>query len=58
MQGGLQELEESAYWLELLADAEIVPAARLEDLRREADELIGIFVASINTAKKRKRQKQ
>jgi four helix bundle protein len=58
MQGGLQELEESAYWLELLADSEIVAASRLEDLRREADELISIFVASINTAKKRKRQKQ
>jgi four helix bundle protein len=58
MEGGLQELEESAYWLELLVDSETVPSARLTDLRQEADELIGIFVSSINTAKNRKRQKQ
>jgi four helix bundle protein len=58
MEGGLQELEETAYWLELVADSEIVPAARLADLRQEADELIGIFVTSINTAKKRKGQKR
>jgi four helix bundle protein len=58
MQGGLQELEESAYWLELLVESEIVPAARLADLRQETDESISIFVTSIKTAKNRKRQKQ
>src|SRR5215210_2587095 len=39
IEGGLQELEESAYWLELLTDAEIVPATRLSELLREAGEL-------------------
>src|ERR1043165_913245 len=39
IEGGLQELEESAYWLELLTDAEIVPVARLSDLLHEANEL-------------------
>jgi four helix bundle protein len=51
MEGGLQELEETAYWLELLVGSEIVQAARLADLQREADELTAIFVASVKTAK-------
>ena len=52
MEGSLKELDESAYWLELLVEAEIVPAAKLADLQKETDELIAIFVASINTSKK------
>jgi four helix bundle protein len=51
MEGGLQELEETTYWLELLVDSEIVQAARLADLQHEADELTAIFVASVKTAK-------
>lgn len=54
MQGGLQELDETDYWLELLGDSKIVPYARLTDLRTEANELIAIFVASVKTAKKNK----
>ena len=57
LQGGLQELRETSYWLELLADAGIVPKARLEPLRREAQELTAIFVSSANTAKRRSRGK-
>jgi len=51
LEGGLAELEETAYWLELLARAEIVPADRLQPLRDEADELLRIFVTSARTAK-------
>ena len=51
IEGGLQELEESAYWLELLTDADIVPAARLTDLLHEAEELTAILVSSAKTAK-------
>jgi four helix bundle protein len=40
----LQELDETAYWLELLIEAEIVPVAKLADLLRETDELLAIFV--------------
>jgi four helix bundle protein len=54
MEGGLQELDETDYWLELLGDSEIVPHTRLADLRAEANELIAIFVASVKTAKKNK----
>lgn len=48
---GLQELEESAYWLELFVESEIISSARLSDLQSEVDELIRIFVSSLNTAK-------
>ena len=41
----LRELEESAYWLELLADAGIVASDGLSPLLQECDELIAIFVA-------------
>ena len=53
MEIGLQELDESAYWIELLIEAEIISAGKLSELRSEVDELIRIFVASINTAKER-----
>ena len=54
MEGGLQELDETDYWLELLGDSEIISHARLADLRAEANELIAIFVASVKTAKRDK----
>lgn len=47
----LKEAEETAYWLELLEDAEIVSAAKLVEMRREIDELIAIMVATIKTAR-------
>jgi four helix bundle protein len=51
MEGGLQELDETVYWLELLAEAEIFTPARLADQLQEAGELMAIFVSSIKTAK-------
>ena len=54
MQGGLQELDETAYWLELLADGKIILANRLVGLQQETDELIAIFTASVKTAKRNK----
>jgi four helix bundle protein len=51
---GLQELEETAYWLELLSDSGVMPAKRLAALRKEADELIAILASSAMTAKKGK----
>ena len=52
MEGGLQELDETAYWLELPADGGIVLPKKLADLRQETDELLAIFTASVRTAKK------
>lgn len=54
IESGLQELEETAYWLELLIEADIVPEAQLTDLYSELEELIAIFVTVAKTAKSRK----
>src|SRR3954451_19108106 len=47
----LKEIEETAYWLELIADAGVVPAAKLAPLRQEIDELTAIFVTIIKRSK-------
>lgn len=46
-----EEADEVAYWLELVVETGLLSAARVEDLLREADELVAIFVASGRTAK-------
>jgi four helix bundle protein len=48
----VRELEESVYGMDLLADAEIVPIAKLSEPLREAVELISTFVSSAKTAKR------
>lgn len=53
MEGALQELEETAYWLELLGEGRVFPESRLAALRAETNELIAIFVASVKTVKAR-----
>jgi four helix bundle protein len=47
----LRELEETAYWLELLVEANCVTAEKLSTLRRECDELIAIFVTILKRSK-------
>lgn len=39
----LKELDETAYWLELLAESSIVPDVKLAGLRDECDQLLAIF---------------
>lgn len=51
MTSSLQELDETAYWLELLVESEIVPAEKLAELQDETEQLTAIFVASIKTKK-------
>ncbi len=51
IEGGLQELEETGYWLELLIEAEIVAEERLKPLRDETEELIAIFVTMVKKVK-------
>jgi four helix bundle protein len=50
MNSGLQELDETAYWFELLVESERVPQTRLAELMQEANELMAIFVSSIKTS--------
>jgi four helix bundle protein len=47
----LREIEETAYWLELLVEGKIVRADQLAPLRQETDELIAIFVTIVKRAK-------
>jgi four helix bundle protein len=57
IEGGLQELEETVYWLELLVDSGIVKAEHMAELLKEADELISILVSSAKTVKQRSKKK-
>jgi four helix bundle protein len=54
IEGALQELEETAYWLELLCDGGVVPAKRLGSLRLEAEELTKILVTVVKKVKGRR----
>jgi four helix bundle protein len=47
----VEEADETAFWLELLADADLVKRSRLEPLMAEANELTAMFVAACRTAK-------
>jgi four helix bundle protein len=47
----LRELEETAYWLELLVDGKIISGEMLVALRKECDELLAIFVTIIKRSK-------
>jgi len=49
-----EEVDESIYWMELLIESGIVETKQTEFLMKEADELLAITVASINTAKRRR----
>jgi four helix bundle protein len=45
----LQELEESALWLELLYEHRLAQSEELKELLDETNQLIGIFLTSIRT---------
>ncbi|MDA0246065.1 MAG: four helix bundle protein [Chloroflexi bacterium] len=51
-----EECDETLYWLELIAESEMISPDLLKDLIREANELTAIFVASGRTAKERLHQ--
>ena len=46
----LEETDESAFWLELIMESEILPRLKLEKLHQEADELCAILYSSIRSA--------
>jgi four helix bundle protein len=47
----VEEADETVFWLELLSETAIVPAAKLEEILQEANELLAIFAASQRTAR-------
>ena len=50
----LREADETSYWLELIAESELIKASLLGPLNSECNELIAIFVSTIRSAKGRK----
>lgn len=51
IEGGTQELEETVYWLELLEETGLCEQGKLEPLKKEADELMAIFVTIVRRTK-------
>ncbi len=51
IEGSLQELEETEYWLELLAESGLIPGQRVAALKQETGELKGIFVSIVRNIK-------
>src|SRR6266550_3970318 len=48
----IEEADESAFWLELLVDAGLISASKLNELKSEANQPVAIFNASRVTARK------
>ena len=55
IEGALQEIEETGYWLELLTESGLITSVATAPLLAEANELTAMLVASAKTAKKKKR---
>ena len=50
-----EEADESVFWIEFAVDSSLVPGDRVTSLLNEGNQLLSIFVASINTARGRTR---
>jgi four helix bundle protein len=50
----LEEADETAFWVELIGRAALLPAKRLTELRMEAEALVKIFNATRTTARNHK----
>ncbi len=46
-----EEADESLYWLEIMADAQILERSAIQNLMLEGEEILKIVVASIRTLK-------
>ena len=54
VEGALQELDETMYWLELLGDSGMVTRTRLNSLHEEANELLSILVTIVKRVKSKR----
>jgi len=52
MEGAAQELDETAYWLELLIETKLADPHTLDAASSETEELLAIFVAIVKKAKR------
>src|SRR3982074_1845112 len=51
IEGALQELDETLYWLELIGESQVINGTRLDSLRKETEELIAMFVTMVKGVK-------
>ena len=54
LEGSLQELEETSYWLELLDEMLLINLEKLGSIRQETSELTAIFITIVRKVKARK----
>jgi four helix bundle protein len=52
---GIQELDESAYWMELLVESGIMDRERLDRLQSESNELLLILITCVKNVKQKSR---
>jgi four helix bundle protein len=50
-----EETDETIYWMEVLVEADMINRSRIDDLLKEADQILSIVVSSIKTARGGKR---
>ena len=50
----LEETDETLYWLELIDEKKIMKNGALKEIKKEANELVAIFVSTVNKARLRK----
>jgi four helix bundle protein len=50
----IEEVDEAAFWLELLAESELAPRRLVQPLWQEADELTRILVRSQETSRRKR----
>lgn len=49
-----EESDETAYWLEILVETDIVPQEQVKGIYKETNEILAMTVASIKTLRNRK----
>ena len=47
-----EEADESLYWIELLIDAGLLSAAKVDQLRKDINQIVAMTVASIKTMRR------
>ena len=55
LEGALQELDETDYWIEILSDGGYVRSEQLRPLKSETDELIAILVTIVRKVKQKRK---
>jgi four helix bundle protein len=53
-----EETDESHYWLEIIGKVKLLPTSRLTALMKEAQEILSICIASINTVRGSRRTRR